>query len=138
VATRIPTASRNAACDAVVDLTDGGSGAGTIDVRTGTQPASANDAASGTLLATFTLNDPAFGAASTGVATLDVDPAITTTGLAAGDAGWFRMKDSAGATVLDGAATATGGGGQLELSTIAVSIGLTVSITSGTVTMPAG
>lgn len=138
MATRIPTASRNAACDAVVDLTDGGSGAGTIDVRTGTQPASANDAASGTLLATFTLNDPAFGAASTGVATLDVDPAITTTGLAAGDAGWFRMKDSAGATVLDGAATATGGGGQLELSTIAVSIGLTVSITSGTVTMPAG
>ena len=138
MATRIPTAARNAACDAVVDLADAGAGAATIDVRTGAQPASANDAPTGTLLATFALNDPAFGAAATGVATLDVDPAVTTTGLAAGTAGWFRMKDSAGNTVLDGAVTATGGGGQLELNTTTVSVGLTLTITSGTVTMPAG
>lgn len=138
MATRIPTAARNAACDAVVDLVDAGSGAGTIDVRTGTQPASANDAASGTLLLTFTLSDPAFGAASTGIATLDVTPIPAAEGVAAGTAGWFRMKDSTGATVLDGAVTASGGGGQLELSTTTVSIGLDVEITSGTVTMPAG
>ena len=137
MATRLPTAARNAACDAVVDLLDAGSGAGTIDVRTGSQPASANDAATGTLLATFTLQDPAFGAASTGVATLDVTPALTTTGLAAGDAGWFRAKDSAGNTVLDGSVTATGGGGQLTINTVTVSIGLDLEITSGTVTMPA-
>lgn len=137
MATRLPTATRNAACDAVVDLLDGGSGAGTIDVRTGSQPASANDAATGTLLATFTLQDPAFGAASTGVATLDVTPALTTTGLAAGTAGWCRAKDSAGNTVFDGEVTATGGGGQVTMNTTTVSVGLDLEITSGTVTMPA-
>ncbi|GAA2990703.1 hypothetical protein GCM10017559_08450 [Streptosporangium longisporum] len=137
MATRLPTAARNAAADAVVDLADAGAGAATIEIRTGSQPASANDAASGTLLATFTLADPAFGAASTGVATLAGTPR-TTTGVAAGTAGWFRLKDSTGATVLDGAVTATGGGGQLELNTTTISVGVNVEITSGTVTMPAG
>jgi len=138
MAVRLPTATRNAAADAVVDRLDGGSGAGTIDVRTGSQPASANDAATGTLLATFTLNDPAFGAASTGAATIDVDPALTTTGLAAGTAGWFRAKDSDDGTVLDGSVTATGDGGDLTMNTTTVSIGLDLEITGGTVTMPAG
>lgn len=138
MALRLPTNSRNAACDAVVDRADAGTGAGTLDVRTGSQPASANDAASGTLLATFTLADPAFGAAATGAAALDATPALATTGLAAGTAGWFRMKDSDGNTVLDGAATATGGGGELELNTTTVSVGVDLEITAGTITMPAG
>ncbi len=138
MAVRLPTATRNAAADAVVDRLDGGSGAGTIDVRTGSQPDSANDAATGTLLATFTLNDPAFGAASSGAATIDVDPALTTTGLAAGTAGWFRAKDSDDGTVLDGSVTATGGGGDLTMNTTTVSVGLDLEVTGGTVTMPAG
>lgn len=138
MALRIPTASRNAACDAVVDRLDAGAAAGTIDVRTGSQPASANDAATGTLLATFTLADPAFAAAVTGVADIDADPDLATTGVAAGTAGWFRAKDSDGNTVFDGAVTATGGGGELELSTTTISVGLDVFITAGTVTMPAG
>jgi hypothetical protein len=136
VALRIATTARNAACDAIVDLLDAGSGAGTIDVRVGAQPATPQDTATGTLLATFTLNDPAFGNSATGAATLDVDPAITTTGLAAGDAGWFRAKDSSGNAVLDGSVTATGGGGQLTLNTITVSVDLDLTITSGTATMP--
>lgn len=137
MATRLPTATQNAMCDAAVDRLDAGSGAGTIDVRTGSQPASANDAATGTLLATFTLNDPAFGAASTGVATIDSDPTLTTTGLAAGTAGWFRAKDSDGNTALDGEVTATGNGGQITMNTTTVSVGLDLEITGGTVTMPA-
>lgn len=137
MATRIATAARNAAADAVVDLLDGGTGAGTIKIYTGTQPASAQDAVSGTLLATITLTDPAFGAASTGVATLAGTP-LSGTGVAAGTAGWARLADSAGATVLDGSVTATGGGGQIELATTTISSGVTVQITSGTVTMPAG
>lgn len=136
MATRLPTAARNAACDAVADLVDAGVGAGTIDVRVGSQPASANDAPTGTLLATFTLNDPAFGAAAAGVATLDVTPALTTNGLDDGVAGWFRMKDSAGATVLDGAVATSGA--QLNLNTTTISTGVGVEITSGTIAMPAG
>lgn len=137
MATRLATTPRNAACDAVVDLLDAGSGAGTLKLYTGGQPASANDAASGTLLATITLSDPAFGAASTGVATMAGTP-LSGTGVAAGTAGWARFADSTGATVLDGAVTATGGGGQVELATTTISVGVTVQITSGTVTMPAG
>lgn len=72
------------------------------------------------------------------MATLDATPVLATTGLAAGTAGWFRMKDSTGATVLDGSATATGGGGDLQLNTTTVSVGLDLEITAGTVTMPAG
>lgn len=137
MATRLPTAARNAACDAVVDLADAGAGAATLKIYTGTQPATANDAVSGTLLATITLSDPAFGSASTGVATLAGTP-LSATGVAAGTAGWARLADSTGATVLDGSVTATGGGGQVELATTTISVGVTVQITSGTVTMPAG
>lgn len=142
MATRLSTAARNAAADAVVDLVDGGSGAGVIRIYTGTQPAGPGTTATGTLLAEFTLSDPAFGAAGTGVATLDVSPALTDTGIADGTAGWFRILDSTeaaatGLGVLDGSVTASGGGGELELNTVSISTGVTVEIVSGTVTMPA-
>jgi len=136
VATRLPTAARNAAASAIAVLTDAGVGAGTIDVRTGAQPANANDAATGTLLATFTLADPAFTGPVAGVMTLDATPVLSTTGVASGTAGWFRMFDSTGATVLDGAVSTVGA--ELNLNTTSISIGLTVEITSGTLTMPAG
>lgn len=133
MATRLPTNVQNAAGDAVVDLVDAGPSFGTIDIRTGAQPATANLAATGTLLATFTLADPAFSAMVLGVATLDNTPVISTTGLAAGTAGWFRMKDSAGVTVMDGLV-----GAELILNTTTISIGVTIEVVSGTVTMPAG
>lgn len=142
MATRINTAARNAACDAIVDLVDGGAGAGVIRVYTGAQPATPATAPSGTLLAEFTLSDPAFGAASNGAAALDVTPALTDTGITDGTAGWFRILDSTeaagtGLGIIDGSVTATGGGGQLELNSTTISTGVAVEITAGTVTMPA-
>lgn len=134
MALTLPTASRNAMCDALVDRFDLGAGAGTIEIRSGTRPTTANDAATGTVLATVTLIDPAFGASSAGVATLS-DPAAVT-GAAAGTATWFRGLDSTGATVLDGSVTATGGGGDLTLATTTISAGLTVDVTGGTITQP--
>lgn len=134
---RLPVASRNAAADAIAARTDAGAGSGLVRVYTGSQPASADLAATGTLLATFTTNDPAFAAAGSGTATLDVTPALSAVGVAAGDAGWFRIVDSTGATVIDGSVTASGGGGDLIMSTITVSIGLTLQLTAGTITMPA-
>ena len=136
MATRLSIAAQNAAANAIAVLPDADVPAGTIQIRTGAQPATANDPAKGTLLATFTLNDPAFGSAVAGVATLDVTPALTTTGVAAGTAGWFRMLDGSGDTVLDGAVGTAGQ--QLNLNTTTISIGLTVEITSGMLTMPAG
>lgn len=134
MATRISTAARNAACDAIVDLLDAGAGAGTLKIYTGSQPASAQDAETGTLLATFTLPDPVFGAAATGVATANA--ISNATGAAAGTAGWFRAEDSTGANVIDGSVGTSGA--DLNLNTTTISVGLTVSITSWTVTMPAG
>ncbi|WP_433067428.1 hypothetical protein [Dactylosporangium sp. CS-033363] len=133
---RLPSNVRSAAADAVLNLINAGSGPGTIELRTGAQPAAAADAATGTLLATFTLNDPAFGAAAAGVGTLSTSPAVSTTGVAAGTAGWFRVKDSNGATVLDGSVSASGGGGDLVLNTTTISVGLTVNAIGGTITMP--
>lgn len=138
MATRLPTAARNAATNSVTALVDADVGAGTMQIRTGAQPASANDPATGTLLATITFADPAFGASALGVATLDATPVLSTTGVAAGTAGWFRILDNSGDTVLDGSVTATGGGGDLELNTTTISIGVTVEITAGTLTTPAG
>jgi hypothetical protein len=121
--------------DTLVDRIDV-SGGGDIEIRSGARPASADAAATGTVLATVALANPAFGAAANGVATL-VDPAAVT-GVAAGTATWFRALDGAGATVMDGSVSATGGGGDLQLATTSISVGLTVDITGGTVTMPAG
>jgi hypothetical protein len=140
---RINTAARNAAADAVVDLIDGGSGAGKLRIYSGSAPAGPGSAPSGTLLAEFTLSDPAFAAAASGSAAIDITPALATTGLAAGNATWCRFVDSteaagSGLGVLDGDVTATGGGGELTLNTVAISVGLDVEITGGSITMPAG
>lgn len=134
MATRITTARRNAACDSVVDAIDVGAPASTVEIRSGAQPASANDADAGTLLATFDLPDPAFGAAANGTA---IANAISdTTGDVAGTAGHFRVKDGAGTTVMDGSVGTSGE--DLNLNTTTISVGVAISITSWTVTMPAG
>lgn len=135
--TRIATNVRNAMADAAVDLIDAGPGAGTVQIRTGAQPATAGTTATGTLLGTLTLSDPAFGAASNGVATAG---AVTgdSSADASGTAGWFRVLDSTGATVMDGAISVSGGGGDMILDTVAIVAGGTINITSWTVTQPAG
>lgn len=135
MATRLSTAARTAAADAVVDLIDAGAAAGTLKIYSGTQPANADTTPAGTLLATVAWADPAFGAASSGVATA-TDPAGVT-GAAAGTAGCFLVEDSNGANVWDGTVTATGGGGDLTLSTTTISVGVTVDITAFTYTQPA-
>ena len=131
----IATAYRTAMCDALVDGLDAGAGAGTIKIYSGTRPATPNDAITGTLLATVTCADPAFGAAASGVATL-TDPASVTAS-ATGIATHFRAADSTGAAVFDGSVTATGGGGDLTLATTSITSGLAVDVTGGTVTVPA-
>lgn len=139
MAVQLSTATVNAKADKVDDLVNGGSAAGTIKVYSGTQPVNANTAITGTLLATFTLDNPAFGAASAGVITLAAVP-LSTTGVAAGTATHFRCASGGTGgvgTVFDGSVTATGGGGQLQLNTTSISVGVTVQITSGTYTMPA-
>ncbi len=136
MAVRIATATRNAMMDALAAKVDGGTGAGRLKVYSGTQPANANTTATGTLLVTFTLNDPAFGASAAGVITLSVSPSITATAAATGTAGWARLEDSAGNAVLDG--TCGTAGSDFILDTTSVSSGQSIGLVSAsTLTMPA-
>ena len=137
MATRIADAARNAAADAVVDRIDAGAGAGTLKIYTGSQPADADDAESGTLLVTITFSDPAFGAAASGSAAADTTPALSAAAVAAGTAGWFRVEDSTGANVFDGSVTATGGGGDIELDNTSIASGQTVTVSSLSFAVPA-
>jgi hypothetical protein len=140
---RINDAARNAAANAIVAEFSAGTGAPVLRIYTGAQPATpATAPGAATLLAEFTLDDPAFAAAAGGSAALDVAPALTDDGLAAGVAGWFRICTSTeaagtGLGVMDGSVTATGGGGDLTLNTTTISVGVSVEITGGSVTMPA-
>lgn len=134
-AIKLTNATKSAACDAVVDRIDAGTGAGTIEIRSGSQPTNADDADAGTLLATLTFTDPAFGACSNGVGTAS---SITSDSSAdaTGTAGYFAVKDSSGTKVFTGTITATGGGGDMTLVTTSIVSGQPVQITSFTYTQP--
>lgn len=129
MAITLTTAARNAACDAVVDLIDAGVGAGKLKLK------SAGDV----LLCTITLNDPAFAAASTGAAALDVTPALSGTGLAAAGAGTaatkFDFTDSADTVVFSGVVGV--GSGELQLDNNSIAENQVVNITGYTHTQPA-
>lgn len=133
MAYRLATDTRNKGCDAIVDDIDAGSGAGTIAIRTGSQPTNVGDADSGTLLGTLTFSDPAFGSASTGTATAS---SITSDSSAdnSGTAGHFRIKDSDANIHSDG--TCGQGSGDLSFDNSAIVAGGVIAISSLTVTQP--
>ena len=130
---RITNATASAACDAIVDRLDTG-GAGTCKIYTATIPATADTALGAqTLLATLTFSDPAFGAASNGVATAS---AITsdTSADATGTAAWARIASSTPTTIMDVTVGTTGE--DINFNTVSFVAGATVAITSLTVTQP--
>lgn len=131
----LSNAARDAAILAVTNRIDNGAAAGTIKIYSGSKPAGPDTAISSqTLLATFTLSDPAFTTGATGVRTLAGTPK-STTGLAAGTATWFRAADSNGVAEIDG--TVGTSGSDLNLNTTTISVGLAIDITSGSLTQPA-
>lgn len=137
MAVTLATTPRNAACDAVVDLADAGGGTNAhLRIYDGTRPSSANDAVSTqTLLVELDLNNPAFGSASSGVATLQATP-ISENALASGTATWFRIVDTDGDAVLDGDVDTSSA--ELIVNTTATTSGVSFEVTAGTITMPSG
>ena len=132
MAFRLSTASRNAACDAIVDLLDVG-GTGTFQVRTGAQPTNVADAAGGTLLGTLTFSATAFGASSTGVATA---ASITsdTSADASGTAGHVRFLNGGGTIHSD--AECAQGSGTVNFDNTTIVAGGVIACSSMTVTVP--
>ena len=91
---RLADSARNAACDGIVDLIDAGSGAGCIRIYQGTQPTNPQTAHGSTLLVEVDFNDPSFGAAASGQATMDNSPAVSASVTSTGTAQWARVLDS--------------------------------------------
>ena len=139
MAITLAAAARVAACDAIVDLIDVGAGDGVLRIyqSTGTPPDPDAVTGLGTLLAELTMNATAFGAASDdGTKATATANAITadTSANASGTADYFRISDVAGTVILQGSVSATGAGGDLQLTPSAViTSGGTVSISALTV-----
>lgn len=133
----ISTALRNVMCDAAVDLYDGG----VLEIRSGAAPGP-NAADGGTLLVSITLPTPAFGAAATGVAA-KAGTWQDTSADATGTAGHFRIKQSGDTGGATGATderiegTVSTSGADLNLDSVSITAGQTVTVDTFTVTMPA-
>lgn len=121
MATTLETVARNAACNAVVDLLDGG----TIELQT----------AGNVEVATITMGTPAFGAAATGVATLNATTAdASATG---GTATKAVFKTAATAAVFTVSVGATGSGADIIFPSNVITAGEEINISSYTHTQPA-
>lgn len=127
-AVTLENAVRSLACDAIGNSLDAGSAAGYVEIRT---------SGGTTLLVSIDLNDPAFGAAVNGVKTLDVSPALSGTAVATGTAAVCRFYDSDDTLRFSGSVTLTSGGGLIEIETTAIEENDVITITGGTLTVPA-
>lgn len=129
----IATTIRNNMLNQIRDAIDGGGGAGTIKIYTGTRPATGAALSGNTLLGTLTCSDPCAAAASGGVLTFNSitqDAAADATGTAT----WARIEDSAAAFVCD--ASVGTSGADINLSSVSITAGGPISITSATITAP--
>lgn len=125
---------------------------GVIDIYSGTQPATADAAATGTLLGTVTLNSGAFtpGVSTNGLTFAAASAGAVSksgvwsfNGVAVGTAGWFRFRgnaaDAGGISAvlprLDGSIAVSGA--DMNLSNISIAIGSPNTIDTFTWTQPA-
>jgi len=107
-----------------------------VKIRAGAQPVNCAAADSGTALASFTLASDWAGAASGGSKSFLNTP-ISTTGLAAGTAGHYRIYASDGVTCKkQGPCQAAGGGdaNAMTLDNTSIAVGQAVNITGWTLT----
>lgn len=131
MAIQLSTAVRNARLDSI-ETTVGTSAI--IRIRTGSAPANCGTADSGTVLAEITCPSDWLAAASGGTKSKSgtwQDLSADNTGTAA----HFRLYDSAGTTChMQGTVTATGGGGDMEVSSTSFTTGQSFTISTFTLT----
>lgn len=125
MAVQLSTAVRNARLDAIETATGA---TAMLRIRTGTQPANCGTADSGTVLVEMTLPADWMAAATGGTKAL-LGSWSDASANATGTAGHYRIYDSAGTTChVQGTVTATGGGGDMTLDTVAVVITQVVTV----------
>jgi hypothetical protein len=118
---------RNVIADAI-DVEFSG---GTLNIYTGTQPASAGTAATGTLLASITLPSPAFGIAASGA--IAKSGTWTDTVDVSGTAGYGRFVSAVSDRRFDVAVVA-----EITFDNAALVAGGTVTVTACTITIASG
>lgn len=109
---------------------------GFIDIYDGTQPADPDDPPDGNLLVSCALDADAYTGAVGGSASKN--GTVTGTAVADGTATYAQQRNAANTRWMYGSVTASGGGGDVELDTVAIATGLTVTITTSTITQPSG
>ena len=120
--------------DEITALIDADAGAGEIRVYSGTRPATGGALSGNTLLATLVFSTTSFPAASSNAIT---SSAITDESSAtAGTASWFRVVDNSGDFVMDGDVGTSGS--DLNLNTVTIGAGVTVSVSLGGFVINAG
>lgn len=128
----LATATRNVAADAYGAEMDGGF----VDFRTGTRPASPAAAATGTLCGEVPLDDPAFGAASSGSISLAGTPRTDASANNTGTVTWARVFKADHTTPVMDCNVSTSGAA-INVSTTSFVSGQPIVITSMTLTVPA-
>lgn len=122
------TSVRNAIMDAIDD-----------QVNAGTTDAQADfvfiESSGPTDIAEINLQDPAFGASSSGQISIQGTPLSTSAG-AGGTIDTFEVRDKDNSTAIDGTVTSTGGGGDVEIDNTSVNSGQTVQLDSYSQTAP--
>lgn len=120
------TSLRNAQLDAITTFVGA---AGKLRIYSGTRPATGGTAT--TLLVELTLGSPFAGAAANGVLTAN---AVTPgTAVATGTAAWARILKADGTTIAIDLGVGTSGA-ELNLATLSIVSGATVSVSSLTIT----
>lgn len=110
---------------------DAGTGAGTLKIYDGARPSKGGTVT--TLLATLTFSDPCQASVTNGVLTFD---SITddSDADASGTATWARVETSDPTFVMDMSVGATSSGEDIELNSVVIAAGATVSVTSAAIT----
>lgn len=117
------TACKQARLEAVIAQIDAGSGAGKLKIRD----------SGNTVLATIALADPC-GSASGATLTFDFDPDVSDTSAdASGTAANAIITDSDDTTIISGLTVGTSGA-DINLDSVSITAGQTVTLTTGTIT----
>ena len=107
-----------------------------LQIWSGSAPANCAAASTGTKLIEIALASDWAAAASGGTKAFSGVP-LSTTALAAGTCGYYRIVDSAGTTCHEqGTVTATGGGGDMTIDNATLTSGQSVQVTGFTKTAP--
>jgi hypothetical protein len=132
MAIRLSTTLKDALINAAITYlagTAGSNGTASLEIRTGSQPADADTAPTGTLLCT--IGSFGWDAATDGEAVLPREDLYTGTAVATGTAGWASITTvgAAGTYRIDGGAgTGTAGDNDFTLNSIIITSGDTIEL----------